>query len=516
MRREVDDVENSPPDSWPPDLPQRSGENQHDASDSERDDEIPFVRRQLPFRVLVRRPVWAVWLMVAINVIIGVLLEFSSPQVYLDAIESFAHKRSAVWSGEYYRLITATFLHGGPQLGIFLLHLGGNTLLLILVGRTVERWMGAWRFLAVYMTCGLAGSLFFQATSGQQSGLGASGAILGIVGVFLIGSYGENSERGVVAGKRLVIASMVLLGLVIIEPLILANSPLQVHVALSAHLGGLFAGTLCGYLCFVRRPAGENRRRAFQIALAGSLVAIGTYGIFMPIGDWVWHFHHAQKGLEQGADDSSVDEQLRKARLYGGDPAALAVLGLLLENDLLDKGLAYWIEEPPEDEDARRFAGYICFGALWAEGLEEDADAVLVKLTEMVEYALEEKRTAELLNESAWYRSLREVDLPTALKRAEEVIALAPGNGLFLNTLGWVQFKMGDEKKAIETLETAANLTPCAENCLFAGVARFYMGDLRAAKLWVQNAHHFEPPTTPYEKALLEKLSEDVGYQPKK
>lgn len=79
-------------------------------------------------------------------------------------------------------LFTAQFLHGG------LLHLGGNMLYLWIFGNNLEEVLGRSRFLVFYLACGALASLaqwFFSASSEVPS-LGASGAIAGIMGAYVL------------------------------------------------------------------------------------------------------------------------------------------------------------------------------------------------------------------------------------------------------------------------------------------------------------------------------------------
>jgi membrane associated rhomboid family serine protease len=78
--------------------------------------------------------------------------------------------------------ITHMFLHGG------LLHLGGNMLALWVYGRRVEDVCGPWRFLIFYLICGVFADIVSTATrfNSDIPGIGASGAIAGIMGAYLI------------------------------------------------------------------------------------------------------------------------------------------------------------------------------------------------------------------------------------------------------------------------------------------------------------------------------------------
>ena len=78
--------------------------------------------------------------------------------------------------------VTAMFLHGG------LSHLLGNMLALWVFGRRVEDACGPWRFLAFYLLAGTSAHILFvivQHDSGIP-GIGASGAIFGVMGAYLL------------------------------------------------------------------------------------------------------------------------------------------------------------------------------------------------------------------------------------------------------------------------------------------------------------------------------------------
>ncbi len=84
--------------------------------------------------------------------------------------------------GEWSTLITAQFLHAG------FLHVGGNMLYLWIFGNNVEDQMGKVRFIIFYLTCGVLASLaqWFFAQDSMVPSLGASGAIAGVMGAYIL------------------------------------------------------------------------------------------------------------------------------------------------------------------------------------------------------------------------------------------------------------------------------------------------------------------------------------------
>jgi len=84
--------------------------------------------------------------------------------------------------GEAFTILTSMFMHGG------LMHLGGNMLYLYIFGDNVEDALGHVRYLAFYLLCGLAAAAaqFLIGPSSPVPMVGASGAIAGVLGAYLV------------------------------------------------------------------------------------------------------------------------------------------------------------------------------------------------------------------------------------------------------------------------------------------------------------------------------------------
>jgi membrane associated rhomboid family serine protease len=126
--------------------------------------------------------------------------------------------------GEWYRLITAAFLHAS------LIHLGLNMLVLWFVGTPVEMAIGRGRFLALYIVSGLAGSAGAVIFSPNAVTVGASGAIFGILGAALVLEFQRNYVLG---GQAL--------GLIVVNLVLTFAIP---SISIGGHLGGLAGGAL--------------------------------------------------------------------------------------------------------------------------------------------------------------------------------------------------------------------------------------------------------------------------------
>jgi rhomboid protease GluP len=150
----------------------------------------------------------------------------------------------AIRAGQWWRLVTSMFLHGG------LIHLALNAWALFQLGSLLELLMGSPRMLLVYFVTGIAGSLA-SATFTQAPSVGASGAIFGLLGAliaFLLRRRGALTPQGKSILMQLLFwaAINVFLGFS-------ANAGGGPQIDNSAHLGGCAAGLLLGFLLPERR-----------------------------------------------------------------------------------------------------------------------------------------------------------------------------------------------------------------------------------------------------------------------
>jgi membrane associated rhomboid family serine protease len=142
-----------------------------------------------------------------------------------------------VAEGEWWRLLTATFLHYG------IIHLGLNMLVLWFIGPPLEEYFGHGRYLLVYLVSGLAGSAGALLWSPDALTVGASGAIWGIMGAALV-----------LEARRIWVFGGQAMGLVVFNLLITFLIP---GISIGGHIGGLVGGGLCAlaFSSFRRSPA---------------------------------------------------------------------------------------------------------------------------------------------------------------------------------------------------------------------------------------------------------------------
>lgn len=152
--------------------------------------------------------------------------------------------------GQWYRLLTAMFLHGSY------VHILFNMLSLWWIGGPLEAALGRVRYLVLYFVSGLAGSaLTYLIAAPNQPSLGASGAIFGLFGATAVLMRRLNYDM------RPVIALLVI-------NLIFTFG--WSNIAWQAHIGGLVAGVVVGY-AMVHAP--RERRALVQYGVSAFVLA---------------------------------------------------------------------------------------------------------------------------------------------------------------------------------------------------------------------------------------------------
>jgi rhomboid protease GluP len=140
-----------------------------------------------------------------------------------------------VLKGEWWRLFTAMFLHGGMT------HILMNMVSLYIIGRGMEMYFDAKSYLSIYLFSGLLGGLASLYMHPQSVGIGASGAIFGVFGA-LAGFFIAHRKR---IGEHTRSFMKEFTAIIVIN-LVIGFSIASVDV--SAHIAGLFAGFIGGYL----------------------------------------------------------------------------------------------------------------------------------------------------------------------------------------------------------------------------------------------------------------------------
>ena len=171
----------------------------------------------------------------------------------------------AVTHGQWWRLLTAAFLHAG------ILHIGMNMYVLYGVGPFTERLFGNLGYIVIYFLSALFGSLTSVTWQPFIVSVGASGAVFGVYGA-LLGFLLR--ERRTIPAERL--KSLVQNALVFVV-LNMAIGMNKSGIDMGAHAGGFIGGFLVG--CALARPLvpidGRGRAmRAFAVATVGGALVV--------------------------------------------------------------------------------------------------------------------------------------------------------------------------------------------------------------------------------------------------
>ncbi|MBX9570556.1 MAG: rhomboid family intramembrane serine protease [Candidatus Obscuribacterales bacterium] len=163
--------------------------------------------------------------------------------------------RDTVFQGEFWRLITYQFLHGGIS------HLVMNVVGLVWFGRYVENIYGPVRFLLIFLLSGVLSGVLQMALIPDLPVVGASGAVLGVFGAGAAATIrlkhilppavrtSELTWMGVMAVTQILFDQLVNY----LFPSGNAGSTEAVRIAAYAHLGGMLSGFFLGWLMPIRR-----------------------------------------------------------------------------------------------------------------------------------------------------------------------------------------------------------------------------------------------------------------------
>lgn len=165
---------------------------------------------------------------------------------------------------QWYRLVTAMFLHGG------LIHIGFNMMVLMDIGPVVEEVYGSARFLFLYAVTGIAGFLV-SALSGHNS-VGASAPILGLIGLLIAITTKRSGAHMQQLRSRLIswVVSIFVFGF------------LMRGVDNWAHGGGLAAGFALGKMFADREPVNASERNtANMLGWLAAAVLIASFALMI-------------------------------------------------------------------------------------------------------------------------------------------------------------------------------------------------------------------------------------------
>ena len=167
--------------------------------------------------------------LIVINVIVFVWDSLTNHTL----LEAGAIYPPAIQAGEWWRLITAGFLHFN------LMHIGSNMLALYIAGTLVEYCYGSLRYFVIYMVALLGGDVlaYYTTISAQVATAGASGAIMGVFGAMIVLAFKLPHIRGALLRTAVLpVILTIFIGF--------ANT----NISMAAHVGGLVVGAAAAFL----------------------------------------------------------------------------------------------------------------------------------------------------------------------------------------------------------------------------------------------------------------------------
>ncbi len=216
---------------------------------------------------------FATYTLITINAALWILMELFSTMAgvrFGNLLIPFGAKFNVlIMAGEYWRLITPVFLHAN------ITHLFFNSYSLYSIGMYVERIYGWKKFVLVYFLSGLTGNIAsFAFTSYPQiPGVGASGAIFGLLGAMLY--FGVESPKAFKKyfGSNIIIVIVINLALGFSIP----------GIDNLAHIGGLTGGFLTSGMLKVREgETGSGKRLVFAAVMLILITASLYWGFHSP------------------------------------------------------------------------------------------------------------------------------------------------------------------------------------------------------------------------------------------
>lgn len=180
--------------------------------------------------VFSKKTPYITYILIFINILFYVLSIISN-----SFYNSMVLNPSKILNGEYYRLLSCIFMHGG------IIHLLCNMYCLYVIGPQVESFFGKIKYIVIYLLSGIIGSLMSLSITNSIS-LGASGAIFGLLGSILYFGYHYRVYLSQAIKSQ-------------IMPIIVLNLFLGFilnGVDNAAHIGGLIGGVLVSMMAGVK------------------------------------------------------------------------------------------------------------------------------------------------------------------------------------------------------------------------------------------------------------------------
>jgi rhomboid protease GluP len=346
-----------------------------------KDNRIPFEKGMSYFPLLIALIIVVNFAVFLWEIATGALLSHDS---VLAAGALYPEK---VLAGEWWRLITASFLHGGLD------HIISNTIFMYFLGMATEHAFGLVRTAVIYLAAAVSGSLLSLVAQPGPS-IGASDAVFGLMGALIVILYKGRSSyylrnRGIGTFVAALAALVLFLGF---------SDP---YIDNWAHLGGLLGGAAMA-LVLRPAPAGETE----PVTVSTKTLTTGTVALLC--------FYLLFRSGYLAAVEATVCLGL------GNRPAAFAAASEAIDRNPAN-AYAYFL----------RGTAYLA---------DKDYKAALTDLNRYLAHRPGDDRAVFLVG--TLYHEQEEYD--KAVKYYSQALTISPGNLNYLNSRGYAYILVGD------------------------------------------------------------------------
>jgi membrane associated rhomboid family serine protease/Flp pilus assembly protein TadD len=324
-------------------------------------------------------------------------------------------------SGQWWRLVTYMFLHGG------LLHIAFNMWCLWDLGALAESLYGRWTFGAIYLITGIAGGLASIAWNPSVLSVGASGAIFGLAGALIASFYlGEFSLPKIAIGGTL-------RSLVVFAGFNLFFGGVVGGIDNACHIGGLVSGLILGAL--IARVAPDPNALGRRVGILLLMVAV-VAGSALGVQRW-----------------------------RGSSMRFISAMGAQQNVDRMVAELRKKIKESPQDASAH----YALANAYFAERNFPEGEIELKRVLD-----LQPRNARARMDLGAVY--LSQEQSKEAQEQFAKLVTQEPGDADAHVGLGVALADQGNHQNAVNEYKTALRLDPRARGVYYRlGVSQFQL-----------------------------------------
>lgn len=229
-----------------------------------------------------------------INVAVFLGMMFAGASSGQDLADWGANYGPYTVAGQWWRLVTCLFIHGG------MLHFAFNMWSLWNIGSLAESVYGHGTFAAIYLITGVAASITSILWNPGVLSVGASGAIFGIVGALLASYY--------LGGMALPRSQGIFVSLIVFSAYSLIRGFAQTGIDNGAHVGGLISGLVLGAIITKLAPDRDHAGRRFATVAIPLLILGGGAGWWLYSRDYQRHLQRGEGFLSEGRTDQAIVE----------------------------------------------------------------------------------------------------------------------------------------------------------------------------------------------------------------